>query len=189
MDAPGTDVRNSFLRTVPRLRAFAISLTGDLDRADDLVQEALLKGLSNLDKFEPGTNLVAWLLTILRNQFHTNYRKRRREVEDPDGLLAGQLATPPEQSGALDLQDLQTALKRLPVEQREALLLVAVEGMSYEEAARMCGTGIGTIKSRINRARGRLSQMLGDEVEDARAHRLGQSTARASISTVRAVSA
>ena len=130
-----------------------------------LVQEALLRGFSNLDKFQPGTNAQAWLFTILRNQFHTVYRKRRREVDDPDGALARGLSVPPEQPGYLDLQDLRTALMQLPLEQREALLLVGVQGFSYEDAARICGTRIGTIKSRINRARTALAERLG--VEDA----------------------
>ena len=86
------DVRADILKAIPHLRAFAISLTGDVDRADDLVQEAIVRGLSHLDSFTPGTNMQAWLFTILRNQFHTSYRKRRREVEDPDGQYAARLA-------------------------------------------------------------------------------------------------
>jgi RNA polymerase sigma-70 factor, ECF subfamily len=154
------DIKEDILRAVPRLRAFAISLTGNIDQADDLVQEAIVRGLSYLDKFTPGTNMQAWLLTILRNQFHTAYRKRRREVEDPDGTYAARLATAPAQNGHLDLEDLRVALLRLPVEQRETVLLVA-GGISYEEAAQICGVAIGTIKSRVNRARSGLSELLG----------------------------
>jgi RNA polymerase sigma-70 factor, ECF subfamily len=139
------DVKADILEAIPHLRAFAISLTGDLDRADDLVQEAIVRGLSHLDSFTPGTNMQAWLLTILRNQFHTAYRKRRREVEDPDGTYAARLATAPAQNGHLDLEDLRVALLRLPVEQRETVLLVA-GGISYEEAAQICGVAIGTVK-------------------------------------------
>jgi len=87
------------LRTIPHLRAFAISLTGDVDRADDLVQEAITKALGHLHQFQPGTSMQAWLFTILRNQFHTAYRRRRREVEDPEGVIAEQVAVPPEQVG------------------------------------------------------------------------------------------
>lgn len=159
---PGS-LRARILELVPNLRAFAISLTGQLDRADDLVQETLVKALGNLDKFNPDTNLQAWLFTILRNQFHTNYRKIKREVEDPDGVHASTLATPPSQEIQLHLQDIQAALLQLPVEQREALLLTSLEGLSYEEAALVCKTQIGTIKSRINRARTRLTELLGDE--------------------------
>jgi RNA polymerase sigma-70 factor, ECF subfamily len=170
------ELRASLLNAIPHLRAFAISLTGKVDQADDLVQEAILRGLSHLDSFTPGTDLQAWLFTILRNLFYTSLRKRRREVEDPDGMMAGMLSAPPEQHGRLDLDDLRTALGRLSVEQREALLLVGAEGMSYEEAAAICEVNIGTIKSRINRARTRLAELLdvADERKLAdRASRIG----------------
>jgi len=111
-----------------------------------LVQEAILRALGNLDKFTPGTSMQTWLFTILRNHFRTDYRKRRCEVEDPDGIYAARLATAPAQNGHLDLKDLKTALGKIPVEQREAVLLVA-GGISYDEAARICGVAIGTIKS------------------------------------------
>ena len=161
------DIRETLFKVIPHLRAFAISLTGSLDHADDLVQETLLRALSNLDKFQPGTSLQAWTFTILRNLFHTEYRKRRREVEDPDGIMAGRLASLPEQGGRLDFEDLRIALAKLPSHQREALLLVGAEGLSYEEAARVCNTHLGTIKSRVNRARSRLAELLHlDDVED-----------------------
>jgi len=153
-------MQEDILKAIPHLRAFAISLTGDMDRADDLVQEAILRALGNLDKFTPGTSMQAWLFTILRNLFRTDYRKRQREVEDPDGIYAAKLATAPAQNGHLDLKDLKTALVKLPIEQREAVLLVA-GGISYDEAARICGVAIGTIKSRVNRARSGLAQVLG----------------------------
>jgi RNA polymerase sigma-70 factor, ECF subfamily len=161
MAALSPDLRDSMLQAVPSMRAFAISLTGNIDQADDLVQEAFLRGFSNLSKFEAGTNIQAWLFTILRNQFHTAYRKRKREVEDPDGELASRLTSPPEQEGHLDFEDLKVALAKLPLEQREALLLVAAKGFSYEEAAAICGTKLGTIKSRVNRARAQLAELLG----------------------------
>ncbi len=153
-------IQKEILAAIPHLRAFAISLTGDVDRADDLVQEAVMRGLGNLDKFTPGTSMQAWLFTILRNLFHTAYRKSRREVEDPDGIHAARLATAPAQDGHLALKDLRSALAKLPVEQREAVLLVA-GGISYEEAAQICGVAIGTIKSRVNRARQGLAHLLG----------------------------
>jgi RNA polymerase sigma-70 factor, ECF subfamily len=157
------ELREKLLEILPSLRAFAMSLTGNIDRADDLVQEAIVKGLTHLDKFDEGTNLQAWLFTILRNQFRTNYRRKKREVEDPDGVHAGRLATLPDQDGKMHLHDVWTALLSLPVEQREALLLVTTEGHSYDEAARICNTQIGTIKSRINRARTRLAEILEHE--------------------------
>ncbi len=154
------DLRDSLLQSIPSMRAFAVSLTGNVDQADDLVQEAVVRGLTYIQRFQPGTNLEAWLFTILRNQFHTMYRKTRREVEDPNGHIAARLSVLPEQDGYLAVQDLKAALSHLPVEQREALLLVAAQGFSYEEAAEICGTRIGTIKSRVHRARAELAEVL-----------------------------
>jgi RNA polymerase sigma-70 factor (ECF subfamily) len=159
-------VRQAMLDAIPHLRAFAISLSGNITYADDLVQTALMRGLENLDKFQPGTSMRAWLFTILRNHFYTEARQRRREVADPDGVMVGNLATMPEQGARLDFNDMQSALARLSVEQREALLLVGAEGVSYEEAARICGTTLGTIKSRISRARTRLAELLDLEPEE-----------------------
>jgi RNA polymerase sigma-70 factor, ECF subfamily len=159
-------LRQEMLDAIPHLRAFAISLSGNLTYADDLVQTALMRGLQNLDQFQPGTSMQAWLFTILRNQFYTEMRRRRREVEDADGAIAGRLAVMPEQGARLDFSDMQAALTQLPFEQREALLLVGAEGVSYEEAARICGTNIGTIKSRINRARARLAELLDLSLEE-----------------------
>ena len=149
------------LLAVPSLRAFAISLIGHAEGADDLVQDTLVRAMSNLDRFEPGTNMRAWLFTILRNQFYTAYRKKSREVEDPDGIIAGKLRSLPEQNGHIELGELRSALTKLSVEQREVLLLVGAEGMSYEEAAAICGVKVGTIKSRMNRARIQLAELLG----------------------------
>jgi RNA polymerase sigma-70 factor (ECF subfamily) len=133
----------------------------------------MVRGLTYINQFQPGTNIQAWLFTILRNQFHTFYRKRRREVEDPDGGTAARLAVPPEQDGHVDVEDLKAALAQLPIDQREALLLVGPQGFSYEEAAEICGARIGTIKSRVNRARTRLADLLGIESpEDIGADRI-----------------
>jgi RNA polymerase sigma-70 factor (ECF subfamily) len=154
------------LKAIPHLRAFAISLAADVDRADDLVQEALVRALANIQQFTPGTNMQAWLFTILRNQFRSSYRRRKREVEDPDDVMAGLLSTPPGQHGHLELEDLWMALAKLPLEQREVLLLIGAEGLSYEEAAQICGTKVGTIKSRTNRARARLADLLDFRDED-----------------------
>jgi RNA polymerase sigma-70 factor, ECF subfamily len=161
------DLREGLLAAVPGLRAFAISLSGQVDKADDLVQDTLLRALSNLHRFEPGTNLNAWLFTILRNLFHSEYRKRRREVEDPDGSFAGRLKVQPEQGVHLDFEDFRAALAQLPSDQREALLLVGASGFSYEETAEICGCAVGTIKSRVNRARIRLAAILNvNDIDD-----------------------
>src|SRR3954470_25082445 len=125
-------LRDALHGAVPSLRAFAISLTNDPIRADDLVQDTLLRALSRIDQFERGTNLNAWLFTILRNLFHTEYRKRKREVQDGDGAYAARLATPPEQNAHLDFGDLRVALAKLSPDQREAVLLIGAEGFSYE---------------------------------------------------------
>ena len=153
------------LAQLPTLRAFAFSLCSNFDRADDLVQETVLKAWQNLDKFEEGTNLRAWLFTILRNSYFSELRKRRREVEDVDGKMTASLSVAPAQQGHLDMQDFRKALATLPADQREALVLVGAVGMSYEEAAAVAQCAVGTIKSRVNRARARLSDML-DPVEE-----------------------
>src|SRR3954452_24966333 len=153
-------VRQAVLSAVPSLRAFAISLCGNVDRADDLVQETLLRALANINSFQPGTNMSAWLFTILRNHFRSEYRKRRREVEDSDGHYAETLKTQPEQYGQVEYREFRESLAQLPQEQREALVLVGASGFSYEEAANICGCAVGTIKSRVNRARTRLAELM-----------------------------
>src|SRR6202161_696380 len=156
-------IRDQVLSTVPSLRAFAISLCGNIDRADDLVQETLLRALSHIDSFEPGTNMPAWLFTILRNVFRSEYRKRRREVEDADGSYADSLTSLPNQTASLEMDEFRKALDHLPADQREALILVGASGFSYEEAAQICVCAVGTIKSRGNRARTRLAEILSRE--------------------------
>ncbi|MPR11771.1 sigma-70 family RNA polymerase sigma factor [Microvirga tunisiensis] len=151
---------------LPSLRAFAMSLCGNRDHADDLVQDTLVRAWSKMDRFEAGTNLNAWLCTILRNIFYSDYRKSVREVEDADGSYAGRLFSIPDQEARLALEDFQRALMTLSADQREALLLVTVEGFSYEEAAEICGCVLGTVKSRVNRARTRLADLLSFESED-----------------------
>jgi RNA polymerase sigma-70 factor, ECF subfamily len=160
-------VRDAILAAVPKLRAFAISLSGNVDRADDLVQETLVRALANIHSFEPGTNMQAWLFTILRNLFRSEYRKRRREVEDVEGRYSDTLVSQPEQGSRLELKQMRAALAKLPDDQREALILVGASGFSYEEAAAICGCAVGTVKSRVNRARNRLAAELSIEtVED-----------------------
>ena len=159
-------VRKAVLGAVPSLRAFAISLCGNVDRADDLVQETLLRALANIDSFQPGTNMSAWLFTILRNHFRSEYRKRRREVEDSDGRYAETLKSQPDQIGHVEFNEFRAALGQLPADQREALILVGASGFSYEEAAHICGCAVGTIKSRVNRARTRLAELMSIEGTD-----------------------
>ena len=160
------ELREAMLAAVPSLRAFAISLSGNMDRADDLVQETLLRAMANIQSFQPGTNLSAWLFTILRNLFRSEYRKRRREVEDPDGSYAETLRSHPEQHGRVEFEEFRVALAKLPADQREALVLVGASGFSYEEAAAICECAVGTIKSRVNRARTRLAELLAIDGAD-----------------------
>lgn len=153
--------RDGLLEAVPRLRAFAISLTGNVERADDLVQETIVKAWANCDKFQEGTNQIAWMTTILRNEFYNQFRSKSREVEDVDGGYTDRLSVLPTQDGHMEMDDFKTALLRLPEEQREALILVGASGFSYIEAAEVCGCAIGTIKSRVSRARERLAEIMG----------------------------
>jgi RNA polymerase sigma-70 factor (ECF subfamily) len=153
-------LKSDLLAAIPRLRAFAVSLCGNPDRADDLVQETLVKAWSHLDSFVEGTNLPAWLFTILRNIYYSEYRKRRREVADSEGTMAARLATAPTQNGHMDFLDFREALQKLPADQREALVLIGASGLSYEEAASICHCAVGTMKSRVNRARHRLIELL-----------------------------
>jgi RNA polymerase sigma-70 factor, ECF subfamily len=166
MTPPNPSVSEAMLGAVPSLRAFAISLSGNVDRADDLVQETLLRAWANLNSFEPGTNMSAWLFTILRNLFRSEYRKRRREVADSEGTYAETLKTQPEQTSRVEFEEFRTALAKLPSDQREALILVGASGFSYEEAAGICGCAVGTIKSRVNRARTRLAELMSIESVD-----------------------
>ncbi|WP_199084983.1 sigma-70 family RNA polymerase sigma factor [Bosea sp. ASV33] len=154
------DFKDGLIREIPNLRAFAASLSGSMQLADDLVQDTLLKAWGNSDKFEPGTSLRAWLFTILRNTYYSLYRKRGREVQDSEGTYAERMATHGNQESHLDLADFRKALAKLPEEQREVLIMVGATGLSYEEAAEICGVAIGTIKSRVNRARTKLAELL-----------------------------
>lgn len=161
-----SDPRDELIEHLPAMRAFAMSLTHNPATADDLVQDAVVKAWGNFDKFQPGTNLRAWLFTILRNTYYSLYRKRRREVEDPDGTMAGQLSEKPAHDGHLAMTDFREAFAKLTDEQREVLVLVGAEGFSYEDAAEMCGCAVGTIKSRTNRARKRLAELMHLDDED-----------------------
>jgi RNA polymerase sigma-70 factor (ECF subfamily) len=160
-------LRAELLAAIPQLRAFARSLVHNRVDADDLVQDTLVRAWGNMHTFLPGTNFEAWLFTILRNRFYSCHRTKKREVEDVDGIYAGRVAQAPEQDSHLDFKNLQTALGRLCPEQREAILLVVPQGFSYEEAARICGVSLGTVKSRVARGRQKLARLLSmDHLQD-----------------------
>ena len=154
--------KDDLIGMVPRLRRYAMSLAYDSSEADDLVQLTLLKAWEHRERFQAGTSLVAWLFTILRNGFINGRRKRRYEVPDPNGLHAAALTEPAGQDHALRLQEVQAALDGLEPPHREALMLVAIEGLPYEAAAAVLGCPPGTVKSRVSRARDRLTRALGE---------------------------
>ena len=154
------EFREGLIAELPNLHQ-VVSLCGSVTQADDLVQDTMLKAWGNSEKFQPGTSLRAWLFTILRNTYYSLYRKRGREVQDSDGTYAQRLTVSGEQESALDLADFRKALARLSEEHREVLIMVGASGLSYEEAAEICGVAVGTIKSRVNRARAKLADLLG----------------------------
>ncbi|WP_176250386.1 MULTISPECIES: RNA polymerase sigma factor [unclassified Sulfitobacter] len=156
-----SDPRDELVEHLPAMRAFAISLTRNSAIADDMVQDTVVKAWTNIDKFEVGTNMRAWLFTILRNTYYSSRRKANREVADVDGVFTESLAEKPAHDGHMQMTDFRKALNELAVEQREALLLVGASGFSYEEAAEMCGVAVGTIKSRTNRARAKIAELMG----------------------------
>lgn len=154
------DPRDELVTHLPALRAFAMSLTRNRATADDMMQDTVLKAWTNMDKFKAGTNMRAWLFTILRNNFYTSRRKLNREVADVDNAFSDKLSVKPDHDGRLQMLDFKAAFDRLPDEQREALVLVGAQGFSYEDAGDMCGVATGTIKSRVNRARAKLTELL-----------------------------
>ena len=156
----GKDPRDELVDHLPAQRAFALSLTRNSAAADDMVQDTVVKAWTNMDKFKRDTNLRAWLFTILRNTYYSSRRKLNREVADVDGAFTGSLSVKPDHDGRMQLADFRKAFETLPDEQREALILVGASGFSYEEAAGMCGVAVGTIKSRANRGRARLAELL-----------------------------
>ncbi|MFN4113644.1 MAG: sigma-70 family RNA polymerase sigma factor [Sphingomonadaceae bacterium] len=145
---------------IPHLRAFARGLCGRPDMADDLVQETLLKAWAAQNRFEPGTSFRAWTFVILRNVYLTEMRRNRFRGEYDETQAERILVTSETQEEPIHLADMRRALMALPDERREALLLVGAGGFSYEEAAQICGCPVGTIKSRVGRARAAVAAML-----------------------------
>ena len=162
-EALSAEIRAGMAAEMPGLLRFALSLTKDRSRADDLVQETLMRGWRSRHTYQPGTNLSAWLTMILRNCFYTYHRRRVPEVEDPDDTHAATLSVAPSQEDNLHLQDMQAALAQLSDEHRQTLVLIVLNDLSYEEAAVAMGCKVGTIKSRVSRARERLARMLGHD--------------------------
>lgn len=167
VDASRDDkLREELVRWIPNLRAFAMSLSSGAQQADDLVQDTLLKALANLDKFQEGTNMKAWLFTILRNSFYNDVRYQKYHQTFPiDELAPGTLQTMAAQDKHIEFKDVMRGLAALVPEQREAIILIGAEGLSYEEAAAICGCPVGTVKSRLSRARQRLAEFVQGEVQ------------------------
>ena len=159
-DPRQTSFKREMTAVIPHLRAFARGLCGASDVADDLVQETLLKAWAARDRFEPGTSMRAWTFVILRNAWLTDLRRNRFRGEYDEQMAERILVSPGEQEAPIHLADLNRALQALPPERREALLLVGAGGFSYEEAAEICGCAVGTIKSRVGRARATLAAAI-----------------------------
>jgi RNA polymerase sigma-70 factor (ECF subfamily) len=161
-DTPhSSDPRDALPDHLPALRAFAISLTGNVALADDMVQDTIVKAWSHIDSFAPGSNMRAWLFTILRNTFYSHQRKRKRELPDPEGIHAASLFEAPVHDSKLAMTDFRAAFAQLSDEHREVLLLIGASGFTTQEAAQMIGIAEGTVKSRASRARARLCALLG----------------------------
>ena len=153
----------TIVELIPALRAFARTFCRDPSDADDLVQETLLKGLASIDKFEPGTRMKSWLFTILRNTFNTNIKAYTREAPGLMDCASSRPVSDATQEWTLRSREVREAIDRLPTSKREILVLVGVLGVSYEEAAEICSCAVGTVKSRLNRARASILEYLGED--------------------------
>ncbi len=161
-----SEFKSQMLALIPSLRAFARSLCGNPDMADDLAQEAMARAWKARGSFTLGTNFRAWMFMILRNIFYTTVRKNSRMTSWDPEIAERLLVEPATQHVGIELEDVQKALNKLPPVQREMLMLVAAEGVSYEEAAAIAGCAIGTVKSRVARARTALVRLMeGDDID------------------------
>lgn len=160
---PETSFHSLLVQTLPSLRLRAMALTRNRADADDLVQAAISNALAGQKSFQPGTNFKAWMTRILRNRFFSNIRAKRETVE-LDDVPGWRLGRSGGQEEGLELQELQRAMARLPAQTRMLLLMIAVEGVSYEDASAQLGLAVGTLKCRVFRARQQLREwMLGEE--------------------------
>jgi RNA polymerase sigma-70 factor (ECF subfamily) len=158
-------VQKSLLAAIPKLRAFAISLCRNKEQAEDLVQSTLLRAWANISSFAPGSNMDGWLFTILRNLFYSEYRRCRNFSRIMVGFPEAD-ATSPQQIASVEYSQVYAALAKLDAKHREALMLVGAAGLSYDEAASVCGCPVGTVKSRVNRARAELARVLSSHGQE-----------------------
>lgn len=151
--ADETHFSGDVIALIPKLRAYARALTRDRSDADDLVQETLTKALRYSHRFNEGTHLKAWLFTIMRNTFYTAVKKIVRERPGAEDCVSSSVTVQPDHDSIIAHKELMAAIDRLPAQYREMLILVVVLGESYDAAAELCDCAIGTVKSRVNRAR------------------------------------
>ncbi len=159
--APHTALQRQIGTLLPELRGFARFLARDRVAADDLVQDSVLRAFNALDQFQPGTNLKAWLFTILRNQFYEQLRRARRETAIMAEFAETDTAIVSSQQARSEIADLQVLIFKLPPLLREALILVGAQGLSHDEAAAICAVPVGTMKARLSRARAQLAELSG----------------------------
>lgn len=152
----------SIVELLPALRAFARTFYRDPNDADDLVQDTLVKALRSFESFEPGTRLKSWMFTIMRNTFYTRIKVYSREAPGVADCVADRPAVAPSQEWSIRSREVRDAINRLPPHHREVLMLIGVLGVSYEETAEICGCAMGTVKSRLNRARLHILEELGE---------------------------
>ncbi len=157
---PEDEFKSELITLIPHLRAFARSLCGNAALADDIAQEAMLKALQSRERFKPGTNMKAWMFTILRNLFYSYKRRSWRSTSLEPGVAEQTIIGAADPDQAVRLNELRQALNSLKEDQREALILIGASGLSYEETAEICGVAVGTIKSRVSRARKSLEEIL-----------------------------
>ena len=172
---------NEVVRTIPALRAFARTFYADIDAADDLVQDTLTKAIAKIHQYQPNTQMKSWLFTIMRNTFCTRFGREKRERPGLAECVSLRLTTGATQEWSLRGRELSDAIAWLPLPQREVLVLVCVLGTPYEEAAKICGCEIGTIKSRIHRARAGLLDRLGESSAKAAIRHMDYATVASSV--------
>lgn len=163
-------LRTELIELIPALRAFARTFSSSAGDADDLVQETLLKGIANIHQYRPGTSMRSWLFTIMRNTFYTNIKRYNREAPAPADCASVRPGSMPAQNWVMRHHDVSLAIRKLPAEQREVLILISMFGLSYLEAADVCECAMGTIKSRLNRARQQLADLAGEGDVPAMVH-------------------